>query len=486
MFIGNKMKKIQQDLLYYVFLLIILVVTNIYFFAPHYNDFPGLAAICNVMHDNILYCLNINWGFMVPLMAYLFTLVTDNLLLSQRIMSGLACFLLLFTMLYIMNKEGYRQKHKSLILIFFAISPWFFDTILSMHFDAIPLSIILLFTYISLKKPGNYLLYGFLIGLSFWFRFHFMIYSLLFPLIILINTRKIKPFIEAGLGVIISLSIPHILTYIAYNQLSLGNQKFIIAQFFGIADWGYEFSQKIEKMSIGDIFQQANVIGSVVRKSISFIESILFFIIIASFVNFKKIIKEKKMMAFFAVSLFILFFVFIRGFTYRLTLGLAVPLLLLIPDMDVKSLNRKILLITVVILYLFIPEAKLIRDYYNKIQEHQYIYKKVSQTIDLDKSSGNRILALGEMYNFSDRNLEFSNTILDGWIVRFKPVMDRYDLIDIHNIYRKDVMEKIRQYDYVIQKKTDYNYKPLKLSDTHKLLHSDQVINIFTRKSQGS
>jgi len=59
-------------------------------------------------------------------------------------------------------------------------------------------------------------------------------------------------------------------------------------------------------------------------------------------------------------------------------------------------------------------------------------------------------------------------------------------LIDIHNIYRKDVMEKIRQYDYVIQKKTDYNYKPLKLSDTHKLLHSDQVINIFTRKSQGS
>ena len=423
---------------------------------------------------------------MVPLLAYLFNFVTGNLLMSQRILSGLGCILLLYSLLYIMNKENYESRQKFLILLIFAISPWFFDSILSMHFDAISISIILLFTYKALKKPGKYFLYGFFIGVSFWFRFHFMIYSLLFPIVILISTHDKKSFFQAGLGVIASLAIPHILSYLTYNQILLGNQKFIIAQYFGFANWDYEFSQRIETMSIKEILQQSNLFISVVRNVIWFIENILFFVIIASFVNFKKIGSKKILIVFLSISIFILFFLFIRGYTYRLTLGLVVSFLLLIPFMEIYSLNRIILLASVLILYLFIPEAKLIRDNYRRIREHRYIYNKVSQTIELSKTSDNEILALGEMYNFSNRNLEYSENVQDGWIVRFEPVISRYKLIDIHNLYREDVQNKIREYNYVIQKKTDFNYKKLDLGKDYDIAYSDNIIDIFEKRNKDS
>jgi hypothetical protein len=444
---------------------------------PDINDFIGLSRICLFMEDNLIHCANNNWGFANPLLNYLLTTITGNLLLSQRIIAAfftlsalVLCERIISSTLCIKDRTN-----KAFVLGFMAISPWAIESMLSVHLDIASITFVLCgILMASCQKKSWLILSGLFVSMSYWFRFHFLIYTLLYPIFVYgMNIRRdgLKKGLLSLVGLSAGILLPHVLSYLAYGAWSFTNQKMIFANAAGILDWSNGFARQLELMTYSDI------IGSIswAQYCKIFLKDLLepmrifpFLFVCSSFflITIYKVFwvdnQKKKVLwgawvdtSEFKILVMILYiitstlpFIFIRGLTLRLESALfitGIPVFAFIIDSQ-KTRRFFILLI----LFLFINwsffSAHRIADKLYKQNLLARITDDIERAIPAEtrKKHYNKILAGLEVYNRQNPYLSFSPEIMGGWLAHFPPLIQKFGQVEFMTLHLNRNYEKFK------------------------------------------
>ena len=477
------LKKIQMLLksnltLYYCTLFlslgsfIIIVNNNLKF--PDVNDFKGLSQICLLMDDNIKYCVNTNWGFAHPLVQYLLTKVTGNLLVSQRIISGIFVLLALLLSKKIM-KSIFPIKSKIsqlFILYFFIMTPWYISAIISVHLDIIAVTFILLgIVLLNTSKAISFFWVGMIVSISYWFRYHFLMYVILYPAVVYLfnfgNNRRAKTAF-CGAGVFVGLLIPHILCFFSYGAISIINQKEILMLMAGIYDsYSFEYVKRIPGILSSHLFGEVTLARLTMRFVLAFKDArvILLMVFYAIFIREQCVElsqnakKEKvansnipfRLMVLITYSLVsVLPFVFIRGSTSRIWSALFI-VSLPICTYIVFTFKRPyyyIMMLLFVVSSLW-ESYSLLNRLNSKNKYFEDMSCAIESTIPLNelKVNFNKILMVAEYYNKYNKYLMFHSAVIGGWPVYFKPLIERFGRIDLYNLFESKAYQN---FNYII------------------------------------
>jgi hypothetical protein len=216
-------------------------------------------------------------------MCWLATKITGDLFVSQRIISSLFSIIFTFVLMRMIRNASICFTKGIVARIFvFLCNPWILELALSVHLDIIPITLILGSVTFALKQrnPFTFLITGFIIGASYWFRFHFLTYAMFFPVIVYLLTKHNKTNFQAVvcavISSVISISIPHVLCMAAFGVFSISNEKFVLAYALGVVDWTYESALKLESISTSDLFRNFVFKMYILKYCYHFIKSGLF------------------------------------------------------------------------------------------------------------------------------------------------------------------------------------------------------------------
>ncbi len=151
---------------------------------PRSMDDFGLGQICELMERRgWTYCVNQNWGFALPLSSYWLTQLTGDLLVSQRIIcaaaAGVSLVLVDQIMASLLGVTSRRLRFASIALML--CSPWMLDSLTSTHMDIVSICFVLCgIRCLLVRQPAMHLVGGFVVAMSCWFRFHYLLYVLLY------------------------------------------------------------------------------------------------------------------------------------------------------------------------------------------------------------------------------------------------------------------------------------------------------------------
>jgi len=458
----------------FVYILIFIIINNTLTF-PDINDFLGLSQICVLMQDNLKYCVNNGWGFAHPLINYLLTQITGNLLISQRIISGFftLCALVISKkiMEHVLPIEN--KLARLYILLFFATTPWYIASIVSVHLDIAAITFILLgILLLNIRKPVFFFWSGMLISISYWFRFHFLIYVMLYPAVVYLfhlDNQGRRKFIFCVLGVMVGILIPHILCFSIYGVTNIWNQKLVLGRWAGIFDISLESVRRLEAMSYSDIIKRIPLTSSFIRfgSTLADLRVILllifyFVFIVEYFLKVKENIKykvQKKWSStkYFRLLILILYmllsvlpFVYVRGSTLRLWSALfivSLPICAYIAFTS-KRVHYYIIVFLFVISSLWVSRNQFIYFYFkNKyFEELSHTIEKVIPSEELS-SNYNKILMVTEFYNKYNKYLGFSPVVMGGWPAHFKPLNEKLGQVDIFHLFQAKTYEK---FNYIV------------------------------------
>jgi hypothetical protein len=444
---------------------------------PDIMDFAPLSHICILMEGSLKYCINNNWGFANPFLNYLFTQITGNLLLSQRIISAfftLAALILserIMTCVFLVNNKAV----KLVTLLFILLSPWYIESIVSVHLDIAAITFILIgILMLNARRNSLFLLSGIIVSISYWFRFHFLIYAILFPLVVYffnIDNGGLKKSFFCAAGILFGVSIPHILSFIAYGVFNTSDPKIYLADAAGIYNGSMEFAHNLEKMSYVCLIKKISI-GQCIGRFMSEFKDVkiaLFLLYVLLFIlnyfisinisqkaqnrNFG--FREWTRVGDFKIFILIMYtfvsvlpFIFIRSYpTVRHWSALFIvnfPIL--------ACIKRKYY--SYVIIFLFMFTSLLYSShqifYFRSLNSHfQNITDEIKKVIPVSelKNNYNKILSYRATYNPYNKYFSFSPIVIFGWSALFRPYYEKLGRFYIGDFRQRKAYEK---FDYII------------------------------------
>jgi hypothetical protein len=457
------------------------------------------------MDNNIKYCVNNNWGFAHPLFCWLTTKITGDLFISQRLISSLFSLLFVLVLLRMIRALGFHFTKRNIALLFvFLFSPWMLEIVLSVHLDIIPITLI--FTAVLLilvqKKPITFLTAGFIAGAAYWFRFHFLTYAMLFPVLTYFLTKhcrsNFQTFILSGVGSAISIIIPQLLCMATYGVFSISNEKFVLANALGIVDWTYESALKLETLNMIDIFRNLDIKTYVLKYGYHFIKSGLFSIAIIFLIFIFEYIKKKKngklnifdfsneqgqllllaLLAFFAFVPFTL----VRGFTYRLEAAFVfwiIPVMLWLLTNSTIRVAR----ITVVVLLIGITYQQ--KSFWDTFTLNKATIVKIASgvsekiPISILKNEPERIICCVDYYNPYNKYLLCNPMVFAGWGVRFIPFVEHFGYLNLSDPYANNIYTNAKY--IIIPANPQYFKYASDLVSLNKVVFKDNNILILSK-----
>lgn len=235
---------------------------------PDIQDFGGLGRLCLLIERRGLeFCFNRNWGFAHPLANYLLTRATGDLLVSQRLLAAAGAVVAILAADLLMRRllelRDYRLRVAFLLGMIF--SPWMVESLVSVHLDIIPIALVL--AALGLLARGDcrgYLFGGLLAGMGYWFRFHYLGYSLLYVLLIpvLRGRRAGKREVAAAVGGVgISVVGPSLICLAFHGVPVPSNQKAVLAGLTHSYSRTLEYQRAIDELGFGQIVADIDWIG---------------------------------------------------------------------------------------------------------------------------------------------------------------------------------------------------------------------------------
>lgn len=220
----------------FIFIIALVVMYNAVYRLSTSNDFPGLGINCLLMEEQgLVYTVNNNWGFAHPLMLYGLTLLTDDLLVSQRILCGIFTLLaFVFLQKLLFDRLGLPKNFFTrLCLWVLAATHLFFELATYPHLDILPIALLMICLY---YLPGRNFIHslwlGFLLGIGFWFRFHFLSFSVLLPFLgfWLAGRSRWKAGLGLAVGTAVSVAVPFVVSKFFLGIWSMANQKSVLQE----------------------------------------------------------------------------------------------------------------------------------------------------------------------------------------------------------------------------------------------------------------
>jgi len=455
--------------------LFLLILVNSFLPYPDNNDFYELSRLCLLMDTNIKYAVNNNWGFAHPLSCWLLTQITDDLLIAQRIINGIFSFIFFFCFLKIVySLRITTSKLHIVVLSFLMISPWILDLLVSAHLDIVPIALVFTgLVIIQNEKPKvhSLVLAGFLVGCSYWFRFHFLAFALLFPFLAFIILKRDKKIVLGHfalpfIGISLSVAIPHVLCEIVFGVFSISNQKFVVAEALGIADWSYEFAVKLRDMTFGEMFRDFNILLFTLKYGYRFFKSgILPFVIIVliAIYNYSVNSKSKNFnllkRLFFDTYLFPLaFYAFIcvmpftilRGFTYRLEAAFVLFMFPVIAwCLSECKWNSRLAIIILVLTGTLVHQILYFRMFKGNRDTLVEISQSVKESIpgEVLQNKPQSIICTVDFYNPYNKYRLCNPMVFAGWGVRFKPFRKHFGILNLSDPFENKIYKEAK---YVI------------------------------------
>lgn len=463
------MSKLDRLYKYSTCLIIIIaieiVVLNLVLPYPDNNDFYELSRICLLMDSNVKYCVNNNWGFAHPLSCWLLTKWTNDIFISQRMISAGFMLLLIFSFLKLLSiSKIFLSRQLVFICAFLLASPWIVELMISVHMDIAPIALVFAGILLRVRFNSNLALLflaAILVGSSYWFRFHFLSFAMLFPVFSYFygvdNSKRWKMLLVTISGVFISIALPHILCSLVYNKFSVSNEKIVLAQALGIADWSYEFAQKLETLTLPEMLKDVNWLFIVVKYCYNFIKSgILPFFLIYGVLLFDFIKKYRNQNAansknnynfnFLLIATYAMIavvpFTVIRGFTYRLEAAFILFIFPLIiwAFTNLSKKGQRIIIATLLILVTYqqiiywkqlIINRTLLAHYSNVISENI--------PLTFLKNSPEEIISCVDYYNPNNKYRLCNPMVFAGWGVRFLPFIEKFGFLNMENPYGNSI-----------------------------------------------
>jgi len=452
------------------YFLLVLAAINLLLPIPDINDFNGLGLFCLLMERRgILNCVNFNWGFANPLANHLLTVVTNNLLFSQRILSAVGSVgVVIFAermMVLLFRVNGRRTR--MLFLLALISSPWMLEAMVSVHLDVIPIALTMAaLSLLPAARPSRYLLAGFVITMGYWFRFHFLLYALLYIFIVYLYRRKEKGFSSAfwtAVGFLLSFSVSAVLSYLATGKIMSPNSSLQFSLNLPDFNWSMDYMLALENKGVTDIFTGVNLllifVRAVARILASAPLSVLLFLFSLLFVSgFRKawasspssvLIKTAKSMLItlqdphllvmcFVVFPFI-FLVIVRGITVRLEACLFFILFPVLASLFRHRSPQVIsgLVAAIVVLSLAqIPGS--LQHYQRETRGWNKIDREIGSVIPQDIRKNSPELILNTIFDYQNkynRYWGFNPVLIGGWPVLSRPLRDEFGILDIARLH---------------------------------------------------
>lgn len=326
-----------------LFLALIALYNWIFSFSTS-NDFPGLGMNCLLIEQyGLKYAVNTNWGFAHPGLSYLLTKATGQLLWSQRLLTGLASVCSLFLLEKVVFRQLHipRDKYSVVVFALFLSSYLYMEMILSPHMDIIPATILLwALSRLDVLTIRQAVVVGFAVGTSYWFRFHYLIPTLLFPALVFFYHREKRGALAllTLAGVFGALAVPALLAKAAFGVWSISNQKALLGEMIYGEIWSCDFQFALQGIPYRQLWRDFSFLDSFRRFAADFTYHSELFLPIFALITFlfvgrllpwdKKPLNDdsaKAALVLIFLTLCILPLVFIRTATTRLMALFLIP-----------------------------------------------------------------------------------------------------------------------------------------------------------------
>ena len=465
-----------------------IVLVNHILPIPDVNDFTGLAQICILMErGGLLHAINMNWGFAHPLLSYVLTLLTHDLLLSQRILSGVACLAAILCIEHLMRRKlpVHASRTRMAFLLALICSPWMLESMVSVHMDIFP--IVLTMTAIALipdERPRALFVGGFVVAAGYWFRFHFLIYTVLFVFLVLNyhwRRRGVRKALFAASGVISGLAIPSILAITAGKQVGT-NIKMQVAYKTRGFSWNVDYLLALEKRSLGDVLRHVDVAHILANAGIAIVDNGTLLLLLCLFVGlcamqvrnvgsatassgkkfYRSILPLDPNLALVAFVLTpFLLLTPIRGITLRMQAGVFIIGFAVLAHLFTIHAPRYLAGMVVAILIISISGTPfLMADYHERTATWQDIDRQVAATIPASVRHDSPYTVFNLITDYSNKENRYwmwNPVLTGGWGVLSSSFRDEFGYIDCSKLESEDFYKKFKY--IILPKKPHYSFE---------------------------
>lgn len=433
----------------------IILALNLLFPLSTSNDFPGLGQNCELIEQyGIKYAVNSNWGFAHTAAVYAVAQATGSLLLAQRIINGIFVLLTLFLLqriAFVQLKIATSWVVTGAFIILLS-SYLFADMTLSPHLDIAPITLLLVaIRRLDLKTDVPTFFTGIVIGIAFWFRFHFLVPALLFPALVFFHSsdRRFRRAVLSAGGVFSAVSVPYMLTKIGFGVWSISNQKALLGEMIYGENWDCDFQWNLQNIAWQQLGADFSFIASLRRFVIDFTyhtEMFVPFLMLLTFliaeVYTQKHTAQRSqphtsaiVLLYLAVS--ILPLIFIRTSTTRLMamfLIPAFPFLLGIVLRHGRIYGGMALVLLLTFAWRNVSQYADMRERQVKLRADIQLAEQYIPARVLAKSS-HKVLATKDFFNPHSKYNIASPVLTYAWPCRYKPFRDKFGIVRINELY---------------------------------------------------
>ena len=446
---------------------------------PDVNDFRGFGEICLLMERRgLLYCINEGWGFANPLLNYLLTKLTGDLLVSQRalgLLGAVGC--LIFADRAMWRLFAVSRPVRTAFLLAMICTPWMVGSWVNVALDIIPISLTLAaVSMLGARRLSSYFIAGLVASTASWFRFHFAGYAVVFIALVAVHSWGRRPVAKAAItsfGVAVGFAVPVLLTELAFGVPSVTNQKLIVALLMDSFSWSVQFQSTLNAMPFSTILSNIHWTKVIVWRFYQLTEWLPFVLLIAlCIIHLAGLIRQRtpllgrrrflKHLCQSAISLrneptvlvmlFIITaispFLLLRELTLRLESALflvAFPWLA-----GVYSLQRQRLgggLVLAIILIALAGTPTLLYGYLSMHRSFEQMDREVRAVIPASVAMNTPEKLVDGITDFPNRHHRYwlwNPVVMGGWPARWKPLGKEFGVIDLASPPTNAVISEIK------------------------------------------
>lgn len=451
---------------FWIVALFLITGYNLAFPLPVSNDFPGLGMSCLLIStEGVQYAINSNWGFAHTALCYVLSEITPNLQIAQRLLTGIFSLLSLLLIHKIAFQQlGVSKDFTSIFALGLLAGSYFYmDMALSPHMDIIPITVLMwVISRVDNTASLQLLISGSIIGMTFWFRFHFLLPALIFPIWALFYYKE-AVFRRTGwllAGILPTLILPFLLTKAAFGVWSVSNQKALLGEMIYGENWDCDFQYALQHIEWHQLLADFELLKAFRRFAADFtyhtemslvLVMLLTFLFVEGFPFSKKQNDNQRKIAFVLVFLMIcmLPLLFIRTSTTRLMAMLmlpAFPFLLAIVRQKSQIYMAMVLLLGLTFLWRNTSQVMAISERQRKMQNDISLLEKYAgKTLMGDYPE--RIYVSEEFFNPYNRFHLLNPVLTYAWPCRYEPFREKFGVLRPRELYRSD---RLATFDYLI------------------------------------
>jgi len=487
-----------------LFLALIALYNWIFSFSTS-NDFPGLGMNCLLIEQyGLKYTVNTNWGFAHPGLSYLLTKATGHLLWSQRLLTGAAavCSLLL------LEKVAFRQlripgdKFSVIVFALFLSSYVYMEMILSPHMDIIPATILLwALSRLDALTIRQAVVVGFVVGTSYWFRFHYLIPAILFPALVFFYHRRqgVGLALPALAGALGALAVPALLTKAVFGVWSISNQKALLGEMIYGEIWSCDFQYALQGIPYRQLWQDFNFLDSFRRFAADFtyhtelslpIFALITFLFVGRLLPWGKKLPDdysaKMALVLIFLTLCILPLVFIRTATTRLMalfLIPAFPFLWAMMRSHIRVYASFVVLLLLTLLWRNVSQFSNALRGQAKLKEDVALMEKYAGR-EMMRRHPELIYASHDFFNPWFRYNIVSPVLTYAWPCRYEPFREKFGVVVIQALADASLQHPFEYLIFTHEPSDEvFDYSREDLSKTYELLEAlESGTSIWRRK----